>query len=58
MPLISCNIAVYNQLDYLKYIINALNRQNFEDFEVIVTDEIGNTYRAAIPDELRNKMLA
>ncbi len=39
MPLLTVNIAVYNQLDYLKYIINALNRQNFEDFEVIVTDD-------------------
>lgn len=38
-PLFTVNIAVYNQLEYLKYIIKALERQNFTDFEIIVTDD-------------------
>lgn len=38
-PLISVNIATYNQLPILKKIIDALGDQEFKDFEIIITDD-------------------
>lgn len=38
-PLITVNIATYNQLPILKKIIEALGDQEFKDFEIIITDD-------------------
>lgn len=38
-PLFTVNIAVYNQLDNIKVILEALKRQSFKDFEISITDD-------------------
>lgn len=38
-PLLTVNVAVYNQLDKLKVILEALRQQTYQNFEVIVTDD-------------------
>lgn len=39
MPFFTVNIAVYNQLDNLKLILEALDAQTFNDFEIIICDD-------------------
>lgn len=38
-PTFTANIAVYNQLDNLKIILRALEKQTYDDFEIIVCDD-------------------
>lgn len=41
-PFITVNIAVYNQLKNIPIILEAMSKQTFQDFEVIVTDDGSN----------------
>lgn len=38
-PFLTVNVAVYNQLDKLKFILESLKQQTYQNFELIVTDD-------------------
>ncbi|MBI3364074.1 MAG: glycosyltransferase [Ignavibacteriae bacterium] len=38
-PLLSLVIAVYNEVRYLEFIVEALKRQTFQDFEIVIADD-------------------
>lgn len=54
-PLISICIPAYNRIEYLKNLLNSIARQNFRDFEVVISDDSNTDAVKALAMEYTNK---
>jgi len=55
-PLISVVIPAYNEATYIDRLLEALSKQNFEDFEVIVSDAQSKDGTKEVADSFKDKL--
>jgi len=53
-PALSLVVAVYNAVQYLEFILEALKRQSFDDFEIIIADDGSGPEIRRLVDRMRN----